>query len=248
MRRIETHIALLEAARALGVELLVLKDRELAILPAGGWLAGPAPADLRASWAGALGQSGFDLVWLPTASWQVCLELGRHGGPLYEARPGRWREFKIAAHLRGEAWHLEGGHPLDMDLLRRKATALGQYLEALELTLGPGPQDFQATTARYAAERLIELLVETAAFINTEVTQSVGDIALADYDASFLSLERKGWIEPATAQALAECARLRNVLAHHNEDLAPSERYGPIRGSLPHWRRYLEAIQVRTAS
>jgi uncharacterized protein YutE (UPF0331/DUF86 family) len=253
-------------ARDLGLQLLVAfgssvtdkarpGDLDLAMLPAEGWLAGPAPERLWNDWARQLGRGDLDLVWLPSANWQVCRQIGLHGVPLFEAKPGVWRKFQIEAHLRScasDPWRrleraylarfLQGDAQLDIDLVRRKAGMLRQYLGDLETTLGVGPEALRAGTMHYAAERLLELLVETAAWINTEVAQSVAGIPPSDYYSSFFSMERTGWIDNATAQTLAECARLRNALVHHYEDVSLDQLYARIDGSLASWRGYLQRV------
>ena len=66
----------------------------------------------------------------------------------------------------------------------------------------------------------------------------------ADYYYSFFSMARTGWITKETAEALAELARLRNVLVHRYEEL-PLDTLHARLSSLPHWRTYLKAVLSR---
>lgn len=266
MLELDFQNELRDLAGAQGLQLLVAfgssvtdkstpGDLDLAVLPREGWLAGPVPDGTWSHWARSLGRGDLDLIWLPSANWQVTRQIGLHGVPLYESRSGAWRKFQVEAHLRScssEPWRrlekaylarfLQGGHQLDIDLVRSKANLLAQYLRDLESTLAAGPEAFRTSTAHYAGERLIELLVESAAWINTEVAQSVAGIPPSDYYSSFFSMERTGWIESQTAQTLAECARLRNALVHHYEDVPLEQLFARLESSLPYWRNYLQGV------
>lgn len=232
-------------------------DLDLAMLPLEGWLESP-PAELWTNWSRALSRGDLDLIWLSSANWQLARQIALHGVPIYEAEPGCWRDVQVAIHLRvasSDAWRtlernylqrlVERRFELDTDLVRRKATLLGQYLQDLDGVLQGDSSSFELGAAHYAAERLVELLVECAAWINTEVAQSVAGIPPADYYSSFFSIARTGWIGDDTAQALAELARLRNALVHHYEDVPLKTLHTRLAASLPYWRAYLKSLVSR---
>ena len=257
-----------EAARNDGLRLLVAfgsslkegshpNDLDLALLPAGGWTEAPDDG-LWGRWTTALGRGDLDLIWLPSANWQLCRQVALHGEVVYESRPGLWRDVQVSLGLRAAAsdgWRarekeyltrlLEGTTGMDRDLVRRKATLFGQYLRDLEQIMAASQADFDHRGLHYAAERLIELLVEQAGWINTEVSQSIAGIPPSDYYSSFFSMSRAGWLELPTAQALAELARLRNALVHHYEDVPLDTLHSRITLSLPHWRTYLTSVTSR---
>lgn len=232
------------------------RDLDLAMLPGSGWLT-PMPDSLWADWSHSLGRGDLDLIWLPSANWQVTRQVALHGVPLHESEPGEWRQFARTAHLRSclsDPWRrreqdylerfLQGSTALDHDLVRKKANQLRQYFGDLESVLRTPSGEFAEGAMHYAAERLLELLVEAAAWINTEVAQSCG-IPPSDYDSSFFSMARTGWIDNETAEALAELARLRNALVHHYEDVPLEKLQARLSASLKPWRAYLAAVTQR---
>jgi uncharacterized protein YutE (UPF0331/DUF86 family) len=92
------------------------------------------------------------------------------------------------------------------------------------------------------AERQIELLVECAGKLNSELAQSLAKIPVSDYYSSFFSLASTGWIDEATAGRLATLAGLRNRLVHQYEDVRLPKLFKACVDSLPDWRAYLANI------
>ena len=90
------------------------------------------------------------------------------------------------------------------------------------------------------AERDIELLVECAARINTEIGDSKG-IPPSDYYSSFFAL--KGLLEDEKLRRLADSARFSNLLVHQYEKVDLKEVYATVRETLPLWRHDIDKIQ-----
>lgn len=206
-----------------------------------------------------LARADLDPVWLPTASWLLAWEVARDGRVLYEREAGAFHKYWLATALRraeAEPWRRRDSHFLDRvikqdrtlhtDLVRRYLSLLGQYLEELEQVLTSDRQHFvDDFRVHRLAERQLELLVEAAAAINTEVSQAVAGIPPSDYYSSFFSLSQAGWITPATARALASVAGLRNRLVHQYEDVNQERLYDAAVGCIPHWRTYLSSARAR---
>jgi len=204
--------------------------------------------------AGALGQRGLDFVWLPEASWLLAWEVAQ-GQLVFESRPGLFQDFRSLAWLRkadSRVWverdrdylrrAVKGSWTMNLDLLRRKLTAMSQYLRELEPQLTVSAAEFASRPEHYIAERLTQLLVDCAAAINTEVAQVVAGIPPSDYYSSFFSLARTGWIDSETASALAPIAQLRNRLVHDYEAVDLSELHRRLQDSLPSWHRYVSSV------
>ncbi len=262
--------AVCRKAENLDLELVVLfgstaqgkaspRDLDLALSPrASGAI---KPDDLWSDWAKDLGRGDLDLVWLPNASWLVHQQVARHGTPLYQASPGRFHDFCLRAALRSassDPWRrrerrylervFEGGFRLQKDLVHRKTVQFAQYLKELEAVLGQGPCQFETTPLHYAGERLLELLVECAAYINTEVAQAQAGIPPSDYYSSFFSMAQTGWIGQQLALELAPYTRLRNALVHRYEEVALESFYQELEASLGLWQAYLESVVERIKS
>lgn len=129
---------------------------------------------------------------------------------------------------------------------------MGRYLKELGPVVGAEREKFEAEPTLYhTAERIVELLVECAADVNTEVAQAVASIPPSDYYSSFFSMSQVGWIDRETAGDLAEMARLRNTLIHLYEEVTIGELHTKLTVALPSWNRYLAAVHTaleRTAS
>ena len=204
----------------------------------------------------ALGETNLDVTWLDEASWLMWAEVARDGRPLFESRAGIHGEFVVQATLRkwdSEVWRrrdrefirrvLERKLQLNSDLVVRKAAQLAEYLNELEpLTLLSQEQFATDKLKLYAAERLIELIVESAGAINIEVGQAVAGTPPSDYYSSFFGLVTAGWISQDLAVELAEWARLRNALVHRYDTVTTAEFTSMLRQCLQPWRSYLAAL------
>ncbi len=235
------------------------RDLDLALLSGDGWLS-ERPEDLWARWSQALGRGDLDLVWLPNAGWLLCQQVATRGRLVFESRPGQFRRFQIASHLRSVdagVWRrrsrryveerLRGSLTVQTDLIQQKLGSLVQYLANLEGYLVP-PDAWAGSSFQYASERMLELLVEAAASINTEVAQSQANIPPSDYYSSFFSMAQTGWISRELAGRLAPLTRIRNVLVHHYEELDAGTLQETLKGSLADWKDYAGAIQARLSA
>ena len=208
---------------------------------------------------GRLKRGDLDFLWLhqasPLAAWQVA----KNGEVLYQDRPERFRRFYNLAKLRqadDSHWQehnrrfvkraLEGRWAVDKDLVMRKLALLAQYLQELKQIMEANQHDFEADFRIHrVAERQIELLVECAASINTEVCQAVAKIPPSDYYSSFHSLAATGWIDKEIASRLATLAGLRNRLVHQYEAISLGQLYSAVKRSVPDWTNYLQSISDR---
>ncbi|MBI3925599.1 MAG: DUF86 domain-containing protein [Armatimonadetes bacterium] len=229
-------------------------DLDLALWPEPGTDRRSLEARLCRRWGGNL-----DFTWLPEASWLLWQEVARDGQVVMQRRPDLFHRFRIQAALRAaEAFpwrrrarrfirrYLRGDMTLNTDLVVQKLAQMTQYLGELEPILELTRERFlEDPMAHHAAERLIELLVECAATINTEVGQAVAGVPASDYYSSFFSLVSAGWMSSDEATALAEWARVRNALVHRYEDVGLEQLYSDLKASLPAWRGYLGALEGR---
>ncbi len=208
------------------------------------------------SLAARLERSDLDVAWLPTGSWLLHSEVARDGQLLFENRAGRFEEFRLTAALRradAGIWRrrdqefirrsLKRDSSVNTELVTRKLARLLQYLRELEPVLTASEAEFVAQpTLHYTAERLLELLIEGAAAINTELAQALAGMPPSDYYSSFFSVTHTGWVDAEVARPLAELARVRNVLVHQYEDVDLGVLYHKLTEALPNWRAYAETI------
>lgn len=207
-----------------------------------------------------LGRADIDATWIPTAPWLLAWHVARDGVVLYEATPGAFSTFRTAARLRrmdSETWrrrelafvdsYLSGGWRMDRELVSQHLTQMLEYLGELESWLGAPEEEFLSDARTFrAVERDLELLVECATTINTEVAQAAG-IPPSDYYSSFFSLQRSGWIDQTTAQALGQQALLRDLLVHQYAKVQLPKLYLDTRNALKHWKAYVGSVRRKLA-
>lgn len=201
-----------------------------------------------------------DLSWLPTAGWLLPWEAVRDGCPRYERTEGTFAEYR---NLCAREWmegrlvwgrrlkdylHRAVNNCLSMkrELILRKAAQINQNIGQLQGTLPETAGEFEENyVLHHAAERLLELLVEDAATINTEVGVSVAGIPPSDYYSSFFAMASAKWLTQELALNLAEMATLRNTLVHRYERIDLKKLHGKLKASLPLWRAYLAELDKR---
>ena len=249
--------SLIELARKQGWELLVLfgsqargtakanSDTDIGIVR------GEGAYDSR-------GLESFDLVWLDDASWLLFSEVAREGRCLWQSNPAAFEEFQSASLRRSwlaETWRhrdrdflrrtIEGDLILKRDLILRKTAQLAQYLQEMEPLIALDAERFlQESVQHYAAERLLELIVECAGTINTEVSQAVASIPPSDYYSSFFSMASAGWLTQSLAEELSVWTGWRNRLVHRYENVSLPEFHRLLQGFSRPWRQYLASIQA----
>lgn len=233
-------------------------DFDLAVMPSSALLA-PRAVQVAEALIHALERSDVDLVWLPEASWVVHSEVARDGRPLYESVPGDFLEFQAVAHWREVDArrrrrtekdlvdrYLSGEWSMNEPLVRRHLESMIRHLQELERVLDEPLDQFVAEPRSYhTAERLTELLVESAARINTEIAATVAKVPASDDYTSFFSLASCGWLDPETARLPAPLAGLRNVLVHQYEEVRLPDLYETLTRTLPDWRTYVRSVAER---
>lgn len=215
--------------------------------------------DLGLALARELRRGDVDVVALPEAGWLLWQEVAREGIPLFESPSGRFRAFQLEALLRSwdaSVWRRrtseynrrmqQRSFTLNRDLVSEALRFVHEYLLKLERLLALGPDEFAGDFRNYhAAERVLQLMVEQAAKVNTEVAVARAQTAATDYYSSFFGLRSAGWITLELAESLGDAARLRNELVHRYEGLSPDQVYLRLQTSLPAWREYTRAVQAR---
>jgi uncharacterized protein YutE (UPF0331/DUF86 family) len=203
-----------------------------------------------------LHRGDLDATWLPHASWLLEERVARDGVPLYERLPGEFAAFRAAARLRAmDSWpwrkrdelylqgYLHGRKAMDEALIREKLKQMAEYLSLLSAILKVSADQFAAEPMRkHSGERLLELIVECATSINSEISQAQ-NIPATDYYSSFFALAQAGWITQDLAAMLAPYASLRNRLVHQYERLDVTTLHQTLANCHEHWKQYITAVQ-----
>ena len=132
----------------------------------------------------------------------------------------------------------------DKTLVRRKMANLIKYLQELaSLPAYTLEQYLDNTIVRRAIERLLQIVVETAADINGYLSIGAGEKPPTSYYDSFLVLEHKRIITADLAQKLAPTTGLRNRLVHEYDAIDDSIIYSSISRLLCLYRDYITQIE-----
>lgn len=132
---------------------------------------------------------------------------------------------------------------IDAILLKRKLVQLKGYLE--ELARGK-PSSFleyqKSSKERRNAERLLQLIVETASDINEYILVESGMAPPEDYRTSFTELSRLSVLDPEFALEISKAAGLRNRLVHDYADIDDKIVYDSIDSALQQFSMYITAV------
>lgn len=110
-----------------------------------------------------------------------------------------------------------------------------------------GPDLSGDRDSRYIVERILTLLVEVAASLNSHLSSATSGSAPATYRESFTAAAEAGWFGSDLAAALAPSAGLRNILTHAygDVDLELVARAIPL--ALEHYATWVTEIAQRIA-
>src|SRR5262245_25545105 len=173
-----------------------------------------------------------DLVLLNRTSPLLQFQVALHGAVLFEATPGAFHAFQVLAskrhadvvHLRRldricvERFLRRQLPMIDRELVNRKLSQIVEYLTALTPLQELSYADYlQQPLTRYAAERLLQLLVDTAVDINAHLIVELTGAPPQDYYDSFIKAVQAGVLSVAFALNIAHSTGLRNRLIHQYE-------------------------------
>ena len=132
---------------------------------------------------------------------------------------------------------------IDADLIRRKLSRLGSYLEKLgpiiKRTFQEYLSDFYMKTS---AERLIQLIVECATDINNHVVVESGSKPPEDYGSSFLRAAEAGLISRELADKIKGSAGMRNIIVHEYMDIDDEKVYKTLPLAVSEYHEYIRQV------
>jgi uncharacterized protein YutE (UPF0331/DUF86 family)/predicted nucleotidyltransferase len=173
-----------------------------------------------------------DLVLLNRASPLLQFQVAHYGSPLFEAIPGIFHAFQVltskryadTAHLRRldrvcvDRFLRRQASMIDDALVNRKLSQMVEYLTALAPLRALSYEEYlRQPLSRYAAERLLQLIVDTAVDINAHLAVELSGTPPQDYYDSFLKAAQAGVLPVAFALDIARSTGLRNRLVHQYE-------------------------------
>jgi uncharacterized protein YutE (UPF0331/DUF86 family)/predicted nucleotidyltransferase len=198
-----------------------------------------------------------DLVLLNRASPLLQLQVALHGAVLFEATPGVFHTFQVlaskrhadVAHLRRldrlcvERFLRRQPSMIDRELINRKLSQIVEYLTALTPLRDVSCTDYlQQPLPRYAAERLLQLLVDIAVDINAHLTVELTGTPPQDYYDSFIKAAQAGVLSVAFALSIAQSTGLRNRLVHQYEAINHAIVHSAIAEAITQYTEYCRHI------
>lgn len=198
-----------------------------------------------------------DLVLLNRASPLLQFQVALHGAVLFEAAPGALRTFQVlaskrhadVAHLRRldrvcvERFLRRQPPMLDRELVNRKLSQMVEYLTALTPLQALSYEDYvQQSLPRYAAERLLQLIVDTAVDVNAHLSVELTGTPPQDYYDSFMKAAQAGVLSVAFAQRIAQSTGLRTRLVHQYEAIEHAIVHSAIPAAIAQYTEYCRHI------
>jgi uncharacterized protein YutE (UPF0331/DUF86 family)/predicted nucleotidyltransferase len=198
-----------------------------------------------------------DIVLLNRASPLLQFQVALHGSVLFEAASGVFHSFQVlAAKRHTDVAHLRRldrvcvdrflrRHPpmIDRELVNRKLSQIVEYLTALAPLQGLTYEDYlQQPLSRYAVERLLQLIVDTAVDINAHLTVELTGTPLQDYYDSFIKAAQAGVLSVAFALDIAKSTGLRHWLVHQYEAIDHTIVHSAMAAAMTQYTEYCRHI------
>ena len=132
---------------------------------------------------------------------------------------------------------------IDRELVNRKLSQIVEYLTALTPLQGMSYADYlQQPLIRYAAERLLQLLVDTAVDINAHLIVELTGTPPQDYYDSFIKAVQAEALSVAFALRIAQSTGLRNRLVHQYEAIDHAMVHSAIAEAITQYTEYCRHI------
>lgn len=132
---------------------------------------------------------------------------------------------------------------LDPDVVDARLRSMEPLLARLgQLREVTGEQLDADLDLRLVVERILTVLVDTAASVNSHVVTASGLPAPTGYRATFGSAAEVGLITVELAGRIAPSAGLRNLLTHRYGDVDHQRLASAVPGAVDHYREYV--VQV----
>lgn len=129
-------------------------------------------------------------------------------------------------------------------IVRRKLNKMIEYLGQLEEVNQYTMENYLDNFfVKRTAERLIQLIVETATDINGHLIVSSGHKPPADYYTSFIKLSEYQIVNQKFAEEIAPSAGLRNRLVHEYEEIDDQIVYKSIQKTIESYKKYIKKIE-----
>jgi uncharacterized protein YutE (UPF0331/DUF86 family) len=133
---------------------------------------------------------------------------------------------------------------LNVAVLREKLAKLVEFLRELEEVKSSSFEDYSSNPAiKRSCERLIQLIVETAADINSNIIVALKDLPPKDYYDTFIKVGEVGIISADLSKKLAPWAGLRNRLVHEYAEIKDRLVFEKVEPTINIFTQYVREIE-----
>lgn len=134
---------------------------------------------------------------------------------------------------------------IKLDLIKSKLSKLVDFLRELEEVKPAGPfSEYKSTPSiKRSCERLIQLIVEVASDINSNIVIGLGQPAPKDYYDTFIKAGEIRLISKTLARKLAPWAGLRNRIVHEYEEIKDKLVFDRIEPTVTNFRKYVREVK-----
>ncbi len=131
------------------------------------------------------------------------------------------------------------------NIIENKTARLAEFLNELEDVRPKGSfDDYRKNPSiKRSCERLIQLIVESAADINSTFVIGLNEPPPKDYYDTFIKAGETGLIDKSLAEELAPWAGLRNRLVHEYEAIKDRLVYEKIGPTIARFKEYLKQVE-----
>lgn len=130
------------------------------------------------------------------------------------------------------------------DIIKEKLAKLVEFLRELEKVKTTSFKEYKSNPAiKRSCERLIQLIVETAADINSNVIIGLKDFPPKDYYDTFIKAGEVKLISTKLSKELAPWAGLRNRLVHEYAKIKDKLVFERVKPTIENFREYIKQVE-----
>ena len=133
---------------------------------------------------------------------------------------------------------------LKKDVIKEKLAKLVEFLRELEKVKTASFEEYKSSPAiKRSCERLIQLIVESAADINSAVIIGLKDFPPRDYYDTFIKAGEVELISGELSKKLAPWAGLRNRIVHEYTEIKDKLVFEKVKPTIENFGRYVRQVE-----
>ncbi len=133
---------------------------------------------------------------------------------------------------------------LKSDIIKEKLAKLVEFLRELEKVKTASFEEYRSNPAiKRSCERLIQLIVESAADINSNVVIGLKDLPPKDYYDTFIKAGEVKLISSELSKKLAPWAGLRNRIVHEYAEIKDRLVFKKVEPTIENFGEYVRQVE-----